>query len=95
MRERDIQAVNQRLGRYMEEMTATMDRQEQKHWAAFYVRGLLLDGERKSIAPLAGRVGADVQALQQFIGQSTWAASQVQEHLNRFLNRRWVPGNIG
>lgn len=88
MRERDIQAVDKRLRRYLEEMTTPMDRQEQKRWAAFYVRGLLLDGERKSIAPLAERVGADVQALQQFIGQSTWAASQVQEHLNRFLNRR-------
>jgi SRSO17 transposase len=88
MRERDIQAVDKRLRRYLEEMTAPMDRQEQKRWAAFYVRGLLLDGERKSIAPLAERVGADVQALQQFIGQSTWAPPQVQENLNRFLNRR-------
>jgi hypothetical protein len=40
-----------------------MDRREQRHWAGFYLRGLLLDGQRKSIVPLAQRVGADVQCL--------------------------------
>jgi SRSO17 transposase len=62
-----------------------MDRKEQSHWAGFYLRGLLLDGERKSIEPLASRVGADAQSLQQFIGQSTWSAQRVQETLNRFM----------
>lgn len=28
----------------------------QRHWAALYLRGLLLPGERKSIEPLAARV---------------------------------------
>jgi len=33
----------------------------------------LLDGERKSIAPLTARVpGADVQALRQFVNQTLW-----------------------
>jgi SRSO17 transposase len=64
-----------------------MDRQEQRHWAGFYLRGLLLDGERKSIAPLAERAGADVQSLQQFIGQSTWSDQSVQHTLNDFMQR--------
>src|SRR5437764_4787763 len=49
-------------------------------WAGVYLQGLLLDGDRKSIEPLSRRVtlpdGLVVkdldQALQQFIGQSTW-----------------------
>jgi SRSO17 transposase len=46
------------------------------------VQGLLLDGERKSIEPLAARQpGADVQALRQFVGQSPWAVEKVQQHL--------------
>jgi SRSO17 transposase len=43
---------------------------------------LLLDGERKSIEPLASRIaGADVQALHQFVGQSPWAVAEVQRRL--------------
>src|SRR4051794_20016212 len=49
-------------------------------WASVYLQGLLLDGERKSIEPLSGRVtlpgGLAVkdkdQALQQFVSQSPW-----------------------
>jgi SRSO17 transposase len=49
-----------------------------------YVQGLLLDGERKSIEPIASRIsGADVQALQQFVGQSPWAVEAVQRRLAR------------
>ena len=51
---------------------------------ALYIQGLLLDGERKSIEPLASRIpGADVQALRQFVGQSPWDAEAVQQSLAR------------
>jgi SRSO17 transposase len=43
------------------------------------VHGLLLDGERKSIEPMASRIaGAEVQALRQLVGQSPWAVEAVQ-----------------
>jgi SRSO17 transposase len=46
------------------------------------VQGLLLDGERKSIEPMASRIeGADVQALRQFVGQSPRAVEEVQRRL--------------
>ena len=49
-------------------------------WAGVYIQGLLLDGERKSVEPLARRVTLPdgltskdpEQALQQFINQSPW-----------------------
>jgi SRSO17 transposase len=49
-------------------------------WAGVYLQGLLLDGERKSIEPLSGRVTLPEgltsqdpeQALQQFVNQSPW-----------------------
>ncbi len=45
---------------------------------------MLLDGERKSIEPLAARVaGAEVQALQQFVGQSPWAVEEIQRRTAR------------
>ena len=41
-----------------------------------------MEGGRKSIEPLAGRVeGADVQSLRQFVGQSPWAVEQIQQKL--------------
>lgn len=58
-----------------------MGRKERQCWARAYVEGLLLDGERKSIEPMAQRVGGNVQAMRQFVGQSPWAVEAVQECL--------------
>jgi hypothetical protein len=44
---------------------APLGRSERRHWVDVYVRGLLLDGGRKAIEPLATRVpGSNVHALQ-------------------------------
>lgn len=41
-----------------------------------------MDGDRKSIEPMAQRIdGADVQSLRQFVGQSPWPVEQIQECL--------------
>lgn len=57
-----------------------------RHWAEVYVRGLLLDGHRKSIEPMAGRLrtidGSPrdyEQALQQLINQSPWDDRPVRD----------------
>jgi SRSO17 transposase len=92
MEARKVHALDQRLRSFLERLTSSMNRPEQRRWAGYYLRGLLLDGQRKSIAPLAQRVGADVQCLQQFIGQSTWSARQVQRTLNQWLQRQLGSG---
>lgn len=79
---RQLQALDRRLTDFLSTLTASMGRSERRRWAEVYVRGLLLDGERKSIEPLAARAGGDVQGLQQFISQSPWAAETVQQALN-------------
>src|SRR5215472_16626215 len=59
---------------------------------SLYVQGLLLDGERKSIEPLAGRVpGAEVQALQQFVGQSPWAWEPVRRQMAQRMEQELKP----
>jgi SRSO17 transposase len=69
---------------FLEDLLQPMGRRERRHWAQVYIQGLLLDGERKSIEPLAARIpGADVQALRQFVGQSPWAVEKVQQGLAR------------
>ena len=68
MNARQLAACTARLQEFLTAMLAGVGRAERRHHGALYIQGLLLDGERKSIEPLAKRVpGADVQALQQFV----------------------------
>jgi SRSO17 transposase len=82
MKPRTLRSLDNRLTRFLEEIIEPMGRSERRHWARVYVQGLLLDGERKSIEPMANRIAeADVQALRQFVGQSPWAVEEVQRRL--------------
>jgi SRSO17 transposase len=89
MSRKELKRWEERLEEFLEELTAGMGRSERRYWAGIYVRGLLLDGQRKSVEPLAVRVlgavprGAQVQGLQQFVAQSPWAAQEVIERLAR------------
>src|SRR4051812_12826622 len=64
-------------------MCAPLARRDQRDKGATYVRGLLLDGRRKSMQPMAARLGVDHQGLQQFVTSSTWAVQPVRERLAR------------
>lgn len=46
-----------------------------------YLRGLMLDGKRKSMQPMAERLGVDHQQLQQFVSTSTWDHVEVRRRL--------------
>ncbi len=82
MTPQSLKALEGRLAHFLEDLLEPMGRSERRHWARVYIQGLLLDGERKSIEPMAARIpGADVQALRQFVGQSPWAVEQVQHRL--------------
>ena len=71
MNTRELQACADRLEEFLIIMLASVGRSERRHHGSLYVQGLLLDGERKSIEPLAERVPeGNVQALQRFVGQS-------------------------
>ncbi len=84
MTSRELKALDQRLTTFLEDLLAPLGRSERRHWARVYIQGLLLDGERKSIEPMASRIpGADVQALRQFVGQSPWAVEAVERQLAR------------
>jgi SRSO17 transposase len=82
MTPRTLKALDRRLQHFLEDLTEPLGRSERRHWARVYVQGLLLDGERKSIEPMASRMeGADIQALRQFVGQSPWEIEEVQRRL--------------
>jgi len=76
----------------LEDIVRHMGRQERRHYAEVYIRGLLMDGERKSIEPMAHRLpDGDVQALQQFVNQSPWSYQTVRASLARKMEGELVP----
>ncbi|MFH1018320.1 MAG: IS701 family transposase [Pseudomonadota bacterium] len=96
MRERDLQRVQKKLVRFVEHFRPELGRSERRHWCGMYLSGLMLDGERKSIQPLAERLrGGNEQALQQFVNQSPWAFEPVQEKLGPWLMERLGGGKSG
>jgi len=79
---KEAAALDERLDHFLADVTASLGRSERHHWAKIYLQGLLMEGGRKSIEPLAERMGgADVQSLRQFVGQSPWAVEQIQKQL--------------
>src|SRR4051794_23483856 len=62
-------------------MFASMARSDQRAKGETYLRGLLLDGRRKSMQPMAARLGVDHQGLQQFVTTSTWDTMAVRARL--------------
>jgi len=74
-------ALDGRLDAFLADLTTVLGRSERRRWAKAYLKGLLLDGARKSIEPLAQRTGEDVQSLRQFVGQSPWPVEEIQGRL--------------
>jgi SRSO17 transposase len=86
MTEKQLSGVRARLDRFLRDLVEPMGRSERRHWAQIYIQGLLLDGQRKSVQPMAERIaGADVQAMNQFLNQSPWEVTEIQRRLARRL----------
>jgi SRSO17 transposase len=80
--DKQLQRVRGRLVGFAGEMFEPMARRDQRRWGEVYLRGLMLDGKRKSIEPMAARLeDGDEQCLQQFVNQSPWRWEPVRERL--------------
>ena len=76
------------LERWLEPFLDRLRRQAQRGWAPFYLRGLILPGERKSVEPMAARVApGDTQQLHHFVSTSPWATAPLKEELVRAADR--------
>src|SRR3954468_20630006 len=86
-------AVLERLSAYAALFRPDFCRHDQARWTGIYLQGLLRDGERKSIEPLANRVvlppdwqvSDPVQALQNFVNQSPWQEQKVWKRYRQHL----------
>lgn len=78
MKQRDLKRCESRLEEWMAEAFGGLGRRERREALGNYVLGLLLDGERKSIEPIAQRLvsdAAETQAMRQRMQQAVTVAS--------------------
>jgi SRSO17 transposase len=89
----DLAAQRAGLIEFAEEMYGSLARCDQRAKGEQYVRGLLLEGRRKSIVPMAARLAdGDQQGLQQFITDSPWDDVPVRRRLARRMTAEIEPG---
>src|SRR5436309_16062521 len=96
-------AVLDRLREYAARFAPDFPQSKPARWAGVYLQGLLLDGERKSIEPLARRVTLPPdltskdpgQALQQFVSQSPWDDRKVLTRYRALMAEHFAsPGGV-
>jgi SRSO17 transposase len=81
MTPQQIAEVRPRLAAFAAQMLGDLPRKDQRATGELYTRGLLTDGQRKSMVPMAERLGTDHQRLQQFITSSTWDYAAVRRNV--------------
>ncbi len=78
-----LSEVDERLDSFVGEVFSSLLRKDRLATAGVYTRGLMLSGERKSMQPMAARLGVDHQRLQQFVTTSPWKVEPVRMVLSR------------
>lgn len=94
MAKEDLSRLN-RLQTYLREMTEGMGRRERLEALHDYLRGLMLDGDRKSLQPMAARLvsdDGDAEACRQRMQQAVVVAKWDERELYRRLCSKFVGG---
>jgi SRSO17 transposase len=81
MTPQELPQAQDRLTAFAAEVFTPLGRSDQRRWAQRYVRGLLAEGRRKSMEPMAARLGLDRQGLQQFPADAPWSQQMVLAQL--------------
>jgi SRSO17 transposase len=79
----ELAAIRGRLEGFADDIFESLPRRDQRARGACYLRGLMLDGRRKSVEPMAARLGGEVhyQALHHFVATSPWDWRPVRRRL--------------
>jgi SRSO17 transposase len=70
---------------------ASLGRKDQRAKGRLYLQGLMLEGRRKSMQPMAERLGMDHQQLQQFVTSSPWEVEPVRRRLAALAEEAIAP----
>lgn len=98
MRARDLRRLDDELSTFVDDLFAGIGRVDRRASLSSYVTGLLLDGERKSMEPMARRlvsrddeVDAMRQRLQECVTTSQWSEDELFGRLARKVDAE-LPG---
>jgi SRSO17 transposase len=80
---RDLRRFAVQFESFMSAVLPVLGRSERRTSAMRYVEGLLMEGQRKSIEPLAARLGVEGQSLQQFVTDSPWEEEKLWGSIRR------------
>lgn len=96
MNARELARLRKDLSAVLDATAGSLAHPRRRKWCDAYVRGLLLDGHRKSVEPMAERLravdqdDADYeQALQQFVNQSPWDEQALLDDLQAWIAKRF------
>jgi SRSO17 transposase len=87
-----VQRLADDLDDFVADVFASLRRSGWQDRACHYLRGLMLDGRRKSIQPMAARLaGPHEQALNHFVTNSPWDAAAVRQRLAAAMDEAIEP----
>jgi len=95
MKPKQLKRVRRRLDRFLEDLLQHLGRSERRRWGAQYIQGLLLEGERKSVVPIASRFpDGNAQAIQQMLHSSPWNPVPVRQGMTRKVSAELKPVEV-
>jgi SRSO17 transposase len=91
-----IRKLKPRLSRYLHEFADCFGRGDTRAHFPQYVEGQLSDLNRKSVEPIALKVGVPVRTLQEFLSQHCWDQDRMRDRVQEIVVRDHSgPGSIG
>lgn len=95
MKRQTLKRLEGALTSYLDGLFEGIGRSERREALRFYVAGLLLDGDRKSMVPMAprlvddeGEIQAMRQRLQECVAVSVWSESELWNRLANHLEQK-------
>jgi SRSO17 transposase len=93
---RKLTKLRKDLTSFLDDVAGTLGHPRRRRWCDVYLRGVLLNGHRKSVEPMAARLKAIEQgdedyeqALQQFLNQSPWDEQALLDGLHAWIGRQF------
>jgi SRSO17 transposase len=88
----ELAAIRGRLEAFADDIFESLPRKDQRARGECYLRGLMLEGRRKSVEPMAARLGeVHYQALHHFVAVSPWDWRPVRRRLAERLVEELAP----
>ena len=98
---RTLGKLKKDLTSFLDEVAGTLGNPRRRRWCESYLRGVLLDGHRKSVEPMAARLKVIEQGehdyeqgLQQFLNQSPWDEQAVLDGLQSWIARQFGTAGV-